>query len=542
MRIHTTFKKIVDDYAVVGAFVVLIAFFLVIFLRYSFGGFMALFNSDSSAYLLYAHEMIAQHTPFPQWNESTSIFFAPIIPFLALLPLVLAFVSDWFIAFRIATTIDQIIMLSLMWWLLGRQGLSIASRLFLVAFLIIGPSLPFVWMTTVLAFKSWPFVFVLLLGYVALRLIDADTRKTRWRQAVALTALGALIFVDVANVATILPGLGAALAALWLADAERKSRSGCAIAGASLLAACVLGQLIKHFVLVGSNYTPFAVAFTDLTESGGHLQVFIRGLIELFGAVPAAGTSPYSISGAASGAKFVLLLVVMIAPVYFTLRYDILQSRFARLLAVIFTVSLTIRLYIYLFTGISVESTGTARYFIVEVLLGVTIGLFYLEQRIADRRWRELVILGLILPFAFTTPLRSMLTPELSKDQIVARQLSANGLDFGYASFWNANAPTAISNGRIKIRQVDFADATVKPNRWLSSDRWYAGDPTARESFVLLDPHESHSVNLSNLYTTIGNPQRRVDIGYGFTALVYPFDIAERLHWADWIRAQAAKK
>ena len=542
MKTSTTFQRIVDHYAVAAAFVVLIAFFLVIFLRYSFGGFMALFNSDSAAYVIYAHEMIAQHTPFPQWNESTSIFFAPIIPILAVLPLVLAFVSDWFIAFRIATTIDQIIMLSLMWWLLGRYGLSIASRSFLIAFLVIGPSLPFVWMTTVLAFKSWPFVFILLLGYIAIRVIDADTRRLRTRQAALLTVFAALIFVDIANIATILPGLGAALAALWLADEERKSRAGCAIAGASLLAACLIGQLIKHFMLTGSNYTPFAVAFTDLVQSGSHLQVFVRGLIELFGAVPAVGTSPYSISGAASGAKFVLLLVVMIAPVYFTLRYDILQNRFARLLAVIFTVSLTIRLYIYLFTGISVDSTGTSRYFIVEVLLGITVGLFYIEQRMPDRRIRELMILGLILPFAFTTPLRALLTPALSKDQIVARQLAAKGLDFGYASFWNANAPTAISSGRIKIRQVDFVDETIRPQRWLSSDRWYAGDPAARESFVLLDSAESRSVNLSKLYATIGNPERRVDIGYGFTALVYPFDIAERLDWADWIRAQPTKK
>jgi hypothetical protein len=533
-------RKNLTAHAVAGAYALLILFFTILFLRYSFGGFMELFNSDSAANVLFAQEMIAQHTPFPQWNDSTWIFFPAIIPNLAVMPLVLAFVGDWFTAFRIAATIDQIVMLGLMWWLLGRTGLSVVARLFLIAFLLIGPSLPFVWQTTLLAFKSWLFVFILLLGYFALRLIDAETTRMGRRWAGLLTAISALLFVDLANAATILPGLGAGLAAMWLADTDRASRARCLIAGASLLVACVLGQLIKHFVLTGSHYTPFALGFTDLVESGGHLQLFVRGMIELFGAVPPAGTSPYSVSGAASGAKFMLLLAVLVAPLYFTLRYHLLQSRYARLLAVTCTISLAVRLYVYLFTGISVGITGTARYFIVEVLLGITVCLFYLEQRIGERRVAELVVLGMILPFALTSPLRTRLHPISSKDQILASQLAANGLDLGYATFWNANAPTAISSGKIRVRPVDLADATIQPRRWLSSDRWYRGNPAARQSFLLLDAQELKAADLSGLRAAVGDPAHRVDIGYGFTALVYPFDLAERLDWGHRVHAPAS--
>ena len=516
--------------AIIAVYCAIVVYFAIVFVRYSLGAFMASFNSDSAANVLFAQEMIAQHTAFPQWNNSTSIFFPLTMPNLAVLPLALAFISDWFAAFRVAVIIDQAFMLGLIWWVLGRAGLARVGRLFVVAFLLIGPSFPFAWQTTLLAGKSWSFAFVLLLAWFAWRIVEASAAAARWRWIALLVGIGGLVFVDSANAATIIPGLGVALAAQWLSDEDGRSRSGCVIAIGTLLGAVVLGRLILQILLRGGDYAPFEVDFTAVSEAGDHLRLLLHGMIELFGAVPKPGTSPYSLAGAASGAKFVMLLAVLGAPVYFALRHDRLQNRFARLLAVACSISLVIRIYVYLFTGISVGITGTARYFIVELLLGIVVWLFYLQQRLGERWVRDIVVLALIVPFALTAPLLAQSVGAPTKDQILARDLAAKGLDLGYAGFWNANAPTAISSGKVKVRPIEFANASIEPRRWLSSNRWYVGDPSACQSFLLLDAHEVKTTDLSALQAVVGDPERTIDIAR-FTAWVYPFDLATRLGW-----------
>lgn len=68
------------DFATLGMYALICSFALIMYMRYSLGPFVALFNSDSAANTLYAVEMIRQHSLFPQWNDSTglsSVFTAP---------------------------------------------------------------------------------------------------------------------------------------------------------------------------------------------------------------------------------------------------------------------------------------------------------------------------------------------------------------------------------------------------------------------------------------------------------------------------------
>ena len=194
------------------ALALLLAVFTVIFLHWSFNGFVALFNSDSAANVLFGHEIVAQGRLFPQWNDSTWIFFPLISPNLALMPLTAALMPDWFSAFRVAIALDQALMFGLLWWALGRGGLSRASRLCLLAFLVIGPSWQFLWQTTGIALKSWLFAYIVLLALACERVMDAGGERTQRRWMLLLILAGGAIFVDAGNVATIVPGLAAAIA------------------------------------------------------------------------------------------------------------------------------------------------------------------------------------------------------------------------------------------------------------------------------------------------------------------------------------------
>jgi len=513
---------------VLGTYVVLIAIFLVLYLVYSFGSFKAHFNSDSAANVLFAREMIYQRTLFPQWNNSTGIFMPLLMPNLLVMPIFIGLLHDGFAAFRAAVAVDQLLMLALLWWLSGKMGLSRAGRLFLVAFIVVSPSLPFMIQTTMLAGKAWTFVFLLLIAWLAQAVVQARDSRQLARSALALSLIAGVIFVDLANAAVIVPGMAAGFAAQWVAGSRRDTRRMLLLAGC-MLAALLVGQLILHTALRGNTYALLNHAFTDLPSAVEHLGLFARGMIEMLGAV-SVGATPYSIAGAASGAKFVLLLIALAAPFHLLGRYLKLDNPHVRLLTVVWVVSFAIRLYVYLFTGISDGNPGTARYFIVEILLGLMLVTFHLQQSMKDVALGKLVLLMAIVPFALTSPLLGKPVSVPSKDQRLLSQLERNQLRFGYATFWNANAATALSNGAVVVRPIEFDGGLLAPKRWLSSDRWYEGNAESGESFLLLSQEESRSLDLSLLFSTIGKPVRTIDLE-GYVAMVYPFDLMTRLDW-----------
>lgn len=76
--------------------------------------------------------------------------------------------------------------------------------------------------------------------------------------------------------------------------------------------------------------------------------------------------------------------------------------------------------------------------------------------------------------------------------------LEEAGLSYGYASFWNANAITLISDSEVKVRDVNVSEYGVSKRLYQSSSEWYKDQPVQDEYFLLLTSYE---------YSTIANGQ-----------------------------------
>ena len=72
------------------------------------------------------------------------------------------------------------------------------------------------------------------------------------------------------------------------------------------------------------------------------------------------------------------------------------------------------------------------------------------------------------------------------------------GLSYGYASFWNANAITLISDSEVKVRDVNISEYGISKRLYQSSSEWYKDQPGQNEYFLLLTSYE---------YSTIANGQ-----------------------------------
>lgn len=73
---------------------------------------------------------------------------------------------------------------------------------------------------------------------------------------------------------------------------------------------------------------------------------------------------------------------------------------------------------------------------------------------------------------------------------LAAELLENNGLDYGYATYWNANVLTLISNGKVKSRDIVITEDEPEKG-WLNSDSlWYEDQPGRDTYFVLLTESE----------------------------------------------------
>lgn len=522
------------DLALKSIFIALgLAFFvsLGVYLRYSFHIYPTLgFNSDDAAALLFSNEVLQQHSLFPDWYNATGIALPFTSPELLLLPVLMIVSNHWMADFRVAVAVDQLLMCVLVWWVLGRVGLSRALRLFLLCFLFASVSSWMAEQTVMIAGKDWFYAQMLLLCFLVFRCIRDDAASGNLRGRMAwVFAVGTLLFIDRSNISQMLPPLFIALTALGIPRFEKRSLSPILVAGGALASAAVAGQLVFRFLLPhGVAYNPIAPTFVDLNTAGANFLLMVRGLMDLFGAVPVAGANVYSIASIWWVVKLALLIVVFLGPLWLLARWRSLNSDFLRLLVVVFAVSLALRVLVYVFTGISVGVTQTNRYFISDAFIGLTVMLLYFEQH-----WRPLPTRASAFCVAAvlvaSSPLLIAKPASRSEHQQLVRFLEANHLAHGYATFWNAGVLTGLSGDRVQVRQIILGSGDIQPFRWLASSRWYDGDPNVHESFLLLKGAE-RAFNLEPLVPVLGKPTKVENFG-DFRALVYPFDLALRLGW-----------
>jgi hypothetical protein rflaF_06331 len=72
------------------------------------------------------------------------------------------------------------------------------------------------------------------------------------------------------------------------------------------------------------------------------------------------------------------------------------------------------------------------------------------------------------------------------------------GLSYGYATFWNANAITLISDSKVKVRDVNINEYGVSKRLYQSSSEWYKDQPGQDKYFLLLNSYEYNVISTAD--------------------------------------------
>jgi hypothetical protein len=106
--------------------------------------------------------------------------------------------------------------------------------------------------------------------------------------------------------------------------------------------------------------------------------------------------------------------------------------------------------------------------------------------------------------------------------------LKAEGLEYGYATYWNAGVNTVLSKGAVRVRQVTPKQGLLVPFRHASSNRWYRPEAWSGPTFLMLTDEEKRTLDWSRITAYAGNPTR--ELRYENVGIyVFPENLAAKL-------------
>ncbi len=150
-------------------------------------------------------------------------------------------------------------------------------------------------------------------------------------------------------------------------------------------------------------------------------------------------------------------------------------------------------------TFLLVEGLYINRYWIPLMTLGAPVMAACLsrEENLPLRRVSVVFFTGMVLVSSAMQIQESMASPEIGEAQKQrAAYLEENGLDFGYATFWNANVTTELTDGRVEVVAItlgenELGQAVPEFGSWLEAEENLQMNRPDEPIFLLLSADES---------------------------------------------------
>lgn len=225
---------------------------------------------------------------------------------------------------------------------------------------------------------------------------------------------------------------------------------------------------------------------------------------------------------------------MVVIPYRCLLEYKRLSPKLKNLL--IFYLIMAFELF-YIYALSSMNMPGHARYYVYEIPVAVIISSWYLwEHMIKPHNLnRYLLILGVVV-FGLISQIDIGYKIKTSGEQYSQREkivstLQEYNLTYGYASYWNAQILTSISNGKIKVLPVRLGDVLM-PFYDINYIHQFDASEHLGNTFLLLTKAEYEDIikGDNQIFQEIGEPEKVVEAGE-YEILIYSYNIAENARY-----------
>ncbi len=523
------------------------AFFLV---DYLFNGYRVLFHSDSAVKVLLAREIAETGSWFPKdWNYVNGDLFV-LFGHTVIVPL-LAFAPAGFAVHAVAGLVTSLLILAGLWLVSGLAPIGIARRLLVVA--VFASGISGFMAENLYGQVSYGIVVCLscFILFFSWRYLQTEGMpRAFWGSALFLIVVLA-VWANPQR-ALVYYGLPLLAAASYLFAGPEGVRAGAGKKSLLLLfgvvgSGAVCGGYAHALILHGVNsvqgvgdarWLPYELMVRNAS-------LLLKEHLAIFGGLPTAKGLVASKDGIYEAARLMTALSLLgLAPraIVSTLRRQDVGTTFFCMYAVV-AFLLVLLLQVATTVPEMSDPIQSARYFVPAAVLLL---LFVLIQPI-DFSARPIevgttIVLVLVLvSSAYSTFVLSgrssesrTATPQRSsKYQGLADFLAAQGLRYGYASYWQAGVISVLSAERVLVRQVVFQKGLPMPMRHLSSNRWYRPSAWTGETFLLVGAQEAKAFDQTQLAILGVKIARELEFGE-YKVYVFAENLAGKLPGWDW--------
>lgn len=244
----------------------------------------------------------------------------------------------------------------------------------------------------------------------------------------------------------------------------------------------------KKYVFQTYEATNFIAVYQGILME--RIQNAFGSLLMLFGYIPDKGV--ISLRGVITIIAFLLIGVFG-----YVVTQEMKQEKGQRMFTTLFlVVSLCLNLFVFVFT----TSTMVPRYYLTIFIFVLPVLCFYLERtEYYFDRMAVIVLLIVCIGMATGKTVLSYLTVDKNADRReVAAALEKMDVSFGYATYWNANIITELTDGKVEVANIDDAEY-LEYFKWSSPMKYYENNYGEGKVFLLLSAEELAGVQKTPL-------------------------------------------
>lgn len=348
-----------------------------------------------------------------------------------------------------------------------------------------------------LAFVLMAFMFYFINNYKKNKYSFKNSKKTIvFGVLVALWAFFSAFDGLTTLTLSTLPVLGAILLSIVFDTKNNiisKANKDMIVSFVIILVATVLGCGVLALITKDID-AGYGNAYSNIVEGGewsNNALRFLEQWTTLLGADYEAGSAITSFKNILAAIKMAGSLVLFFTPVYAIFIYKrVVRSE--RTFIIFHWLMSGFILYGYVFGSLSSVNWRLSPIICSAIIVNIIVWK-YLWSTVNLKRSAVIVSLLVVLSGVVTFGQIWAMPADYGRDNDqhqVVKYLEENGLNYGYATYWNANILTLISSSKVKVRDINLDnDQPVKG--WLNTDKaWYDAQPNQDKYFVLLTNSE----------------------------------------------------
>lgn len=342
---------------------------------------------------------------------------------------------------------------------------------------------------------------IIIAGIIKAPKDKPDKVKTGKGEVILYAVLGIFMFLTATDgllsiVQCMLPLFGAVVM-IWCFNTDKKMISDKKL---YMLAAVMLVSSGIGFIAGGkmhgdmvAGYAEAYSAFDGAADWTDNLMKLIPQWYQLLGVTAASGLKFMSAEGLYNLILIAYATFIFVIPVIMLVRIRKIDNIMVKILVISHWIMTAVIMAGYVFGRLSGGNWRLSPLLCSAILICAA----YVKMCISDRktvRFGYLAMAVVVFINLLISAKVMSIDAEAYKENIyyqLADELESRGLEYGYATFWNANVITLISDSKVTVRSIDISsDSKISKGYYQSESYWFDDQPGVQKYFMLLTKRE----------------------------------------------------